>query len=318
MRLLILGAAGVLGSATAREAIRKDHEVHVLLRPSAEAARLSDCEGMLAQHRIDLEDSAGVQELLTGLRPHAIVHAAFSRGHPQSAAAREDMLKRGLGASFGLLEALRAAKFDGALVYLGSMASYGPAPEPHHPTHLLQPTSFRGMVKAAESLMFGQFARESQRIVTELRVSSAYGPWQHRTGILSHLVAAALMDKRVQLTKQPVFRDWVYMEDVADACLHACRCDTPGGRIFNVCSGTLTSTHAAAQVLEKLTGRRLIGDGFYSGMDDYGDSQPVGALPRPEDGFPWRPTHDLQSGLEAYWSWATSRTGRSYLLQDRS
>jgi hypothetical protein len=35
---------------------------------------------------------------------------------------------------------------------------------------------------------------------------------------------------------------------------------------------------------------------------------------KPEEGFTWQARYDLASGLKAYWAWATSESGRRYLL----
>ena len=54
MRLLVLGAGGVIGSAVARGSVRHGHDVHGLLRPGTSAERLVACNETITCHRLDL------------------------------------------------------------------------------------------------------------------------------------------------------------------------------------------------------------------------------------------------------------------------
>jgi nucleoside-diphosphate-sugar epimerase len=314
MRLLVLGAGGVIGSAVARASVRHGHDVHGLLRPGTSAERLVACNETIACHRHDLEDVAALTALIERVEPQAIVHAAFPAGHARSHETRLQMLQHGLTGSLSLLEALSRARSRANLVYLGSAISYGATGIPHHPSHRLQPGAFRGVVKAAESLMIGEYGRETGSSVTELRLFSVYGPWEQREKLLPRLFAAALSGARVPLTAEPRLRDWVYLDDVVDACLRACERTASRVAIFNVCSGRLYSNHEVARAVESISAREVIGVAPYPDPDMYGDPRPLGVPPKPEEGFTWQARYDLASGLKAYWAWATSESGRRYLL----
>lgn len=315
MRLLVLGVGGVIGSAVARASVGRGHDVHGLLRPSTSGERLDACNDIVTCHRHDLEDVAALSALIERTEPQAIVHAAFPGGHARTHETRLQMLQHGLIGSLSLLEALSRARSRANLVYLGSAISYGTTGMPHHPSHRLQPGAFRGVVKAAESLMIGQYGRETGASLTELRLFSVYGPWEQREKLLPRLFAAALSGGRVPLSAEPRLRDWVYLDDVVAACLSACERTAPGMAIFNVCSGRLYSNHEVARAVESISGREVIGAAMYPDPDAYGDPQPLGVPPKPEEGFIWRAQHDLESGLKAYWAWAISEAGRRYLLQ---
>jgi nucleoside-diphosphate-sugar epimerase len=257
MRLLVLGAGGVIGSAVARESVRRGHDVHGLLRPSTSTERLDACNEPITHHRHDLEDVAALVALIARVEPQAIVHAAFPAGHARTYETRLQMLQHGLIGTLSLLEALSRARSRVSLVYLGSAISYGTTGMPHHPSDRLQPGAFRGVVKAAESLMIGQYGRETGSSITELRLFSVYGPWEQREKLLPRLFAAALSGARVPLSAEPRLRDWVYLDDVVDACLGACERTAPGvaqPRIFvetNVV-GTVTLLETACRYWHSL------------------------------------------------------------------
>ena len=61
MRLLVLGAGGVIGSAVVREGVRRGHDVHGLLHPRTSVERLDGCNEAVVCHRHDLEDVAATE-----------------------------------------------------------------------------------------------------------------------------------------------------------------------------------------------------------------------------------------------------------------
>ena len=195
MRLLVLGAGGVIGSAVARESVRRGHDVHGLLRPSTSTERLDACNEPITHHRHDLEDVAALAVLIARSNRR---RSSMQRFRPDTRVlqTRLQMLQHGLIGTLSLLEALSRARSRVSLVYLGSAISYGTTGMPHHPSDRLQPGAFRGVVKAAESLMIGQYGRETGSSITELRLFSVYGPWEQRKKLLPRLFAAALVRPR--------------------------------------------------------------------------------------------------------------------------
>ena len=314
MSVLVLGAAGMVGSAVVREAVRCNLEVHALVRPGTETSRLNRCLDSIALHWHDLNDGNALHDVLDEVAPNVIVQAAFpSISAPRDPTSRRHFLQ-GLDFTTSLLEAMRATEFDGRLVLPGSAMCYGPSATLHRVSDPLQPSSFRGAVKAAESLLGAQFARETNTAVTELRIFTAYGPWEQPDRLLPSLFAAALTGGRVRLTAGSHLRDWVYVEDVARAFIMAGERSTAGPEVFNVCSGQLYGTHEVARMVEAATGRALISHRIYHKADQYGDPSPRGIPSGRDDSFPWAPEYGLEAGLRAQWEWAQSEAGRAWLL----
>lgn len=314
MSVLVLGAAGMVGSAVVREALSRGLEVHALVRPGSDRVRLGGCLDSIALHRHDLDDGNALRYVLDDVAPEFIVQTAFpSISTPRDAGSRRELM-RGLDITLKLLEAIRETGFDGRLVLSGSAMCYGPSDRPHGVSDPLRPSSFRGVVKSAESLLAAQYARETNTAVTELRIFTAYGPWEQPGRLLPSLFAAALTGARVPLTASSYVRDWVYIADVARACIMAGERTAAGHEIFNICSGELYGTHEVASMVEAVTGKELISHELYPKQDQYGDPYPCGVPPDPDGDLAWVPKHDLESGLRAQWSWAKSTAGRAWLL----
>jgi nucleoside-diphosphate-sugar epimerase len=191
--------------------------------------------------------------------------------------------------------------------------AYGQGGAPRQTDAPLRPQTFRGAVKAAESLLAAQLADQWRLALTELRVFCAYGPYEQRDRFFPRLLRAALTGERVSLPLRPGRRDWIHYEDIARACVATAAPWAGGARVFNACSGVLQDTHAAAALLERISGRRLVADTPYAVEDRYGDVEP-GVLPDAAQGLDWSPRIGLAEGLEQCWRWAQSPEGRAYLL----
>lgn len=312
MRIVVLGAGGVIGAAVARRAIDRDYEVHAVVRPATSLARLAPCAERIGLHRFALGDTAALSGLLSQVRPDAIVNAVRVRG-PHDAAPQMEAPAHSISTTLSLLNALRDVAYPGALVALGSAMAYGASNIPLAPVVALRPTTFTGVLKAFDSILLGQFARETGTPTSELRVFSAYGPWDNPDRLILRLLAAALGGEKVPLTPEPTRRDWIHLDDVAEACLIACAPRHAGFAARNVCTGRTRTNHEAARIMEAISGRDLSAPTAYEAPDRYGMDDPVAIPSGPGDGFDWSPRLDLEQGLRAAWDWARTREGRAYI-----
>ncbi|MGH8516020.1 MAG: NAD-dependent epimerase/dehydratase family protein [Panacagrimonas sp.] len=316
MRILVLGAAGVIGSAVVRQAMRDGHETHALVRGDATPERLAPVSAEARIHRLDLRDRAGLTHLVAELAPDAIVQAAFPPVWGRDPSSRERLLAEGLGLSAVLSEALRARRYVGTLVQLGSATVYGPTHGAHDPHDRLAPNTFRGVIKAAEGLLLAQCATEIGFRLAELRVFTAYGPWEQRGRLVPSLMCAALTASPISLTARPHARDWIHVDDVASACLVAARSASHAHAVHNLCTGRIVDTHQLALEAERITGCTLVRDHAYADRDAYGNENPLGVPPTDRASFDWTPRYSLTDGLAQTWEWARSAAGRRYLLAE--
>ena len=312
MRVLILGGGGALGSAIARYALNRGLETHVLVRETTDLTRLG-ADPAVAVHRRDLGNSRELAALVRSLTPQLIANAAFPSGHPEDDEARRGLLLGMTNNLLSLFNGLRDAEFQGHLVLLGSAMSYGTGGALLRTTDSLRPQTFRGAVKAAESGLAAQMASQFGIALTELRVFTGYGPFEQRERLVAQLLRAALTGTRVRLTKLAFQRDWVYYDDIARACIAAADSSTGKARVFNICTGHVTSTHRVAAILERIVGHELIAEEPYEAGDRYGDIG-TGVGPSSDDGLDWQPAVSLEEGLDASWTWALSPVGTAYLL----
>lgn len=312
MRVLILGGGGAIGSAIARHADAAGHEVHVGLRRASSRARLA-VQPSIRCHDVDVREAASVQRALEQVRPDWLVMAALSAGHAAHDDSRRELLHGMCDGVLSVMQAARESDFHGTLTWIGSAMSYGQGGAPRLANAPMRPQTFRGAVKAAESLLVAQLAAEASIAVGEVRVFTGYGPYEQRERFVSSLLRAGLTGGRVRLAPNPARRDWIHYDDIAGLCLATTALPPGLPRVFNACSGALADTRTVATLLEEIVGQTLIADEPYDKPEAYGDAEP-GVRPDASEGLEWTPRHTLAEGLAHAWEWANTPAGRDYLL----
>jgi dolichol-phosphate mannosyltransferase len=191
-----------------------------------------------------------------------------------------------------------------AVVNAGSSSEYGLMDHPPHEGELPRPNSAYAVAKCAATLLCGSLARERQQAITTLRLYSAYGPWEEPGRLMPTLVLHGLSGTLPPLADPAIARDFVFVEDVAEAFLLAAAAAQPGAaEVFNVGSGRQTSLGALAETSRALFGIRQ--------QPDWGRFPPRGwdtdvwvADPRAiAEALGWRADSALEVGLEATARW---------------
>ncbi|MFZ1288053.1 MAG: NAD-dependent epimerase/dehydratase family protein [Candidatus Phosphoribacter sp.] len=168
------------------------------------------------------------------------------------------------------------------------------------------PTSVYGATKLAQEHILSAWALSQQVPLTVLRLQNVYGPGQSLTNSYTGIVT--LFSRWAKSGKEiPVFedgqivRDFVYIDDVAEAVARGLGAPTPGLRILDVGSGVPTTIHGLATHLALVhaapapvvTGQFRDGD-IRHGVADL-------AVTRRELGF--EPKTDLATGLSRLQTW---------------
>lgn len=315
MRLMVLGARGFVGAAVARRAVAKGWTVGAAARASTSPWRLAGAAPGLEHLEADLADAGALRLLIEGWRPDAVVQSAFVAGHGgDSPTAGADYFRRGLAPSLALAEALAAARFRGVLVHAGSAMAFGAAGRAHRAGDALAPGTPRGLVKACCTLAHEQAARAVGFRLCELFIYTVYGPREQRGRLVPTLLRSALGGPETTLAATAAPRNWIHVDDVADACLAAAERAPDGcSRALVGAADGVRDTHEIARLLEKISGRSLIASARREMTDRYGDAD-LALDPEPARALlGWSPRHSPETGLRDSWDWAQSPEGRAWL-----
>jgi nucleoside-diphosphate-sugar epimerase len=292
MKILITGAGGFLGAATARAALAAGDEVVCLAR-GAPPPRLQELRGKVKPLRIDMADEAAVRTALAAERPDAVVHSAWA-GLTAGARAGRDQIDGNLLATCRLAAAAAdagVAKFVG----IGSQAEYGRLERRVVESDLPQPNSMYGAAKLAAFHLAGETARAAGMRFAWLRLFAAYGPGDNPDWLIPSLIRRMLAGERPQTTLGTQKWDYLYIDDAAEGVLAAVHGDAAGA--FNLSSDDPVPVRTVVETIRDLAAPGLE---LAFGEIPFGPNQIMlmhGANGRLREATGWQPRTALRDGL---------------------
>jgi nucleoside-diphosphate-sugar epimerase len=295
----VSGASGFVGSHVVRRLLREGTRVTALSRPDSDPWRIADLLD-------DVEVAPlGDPRSLRGVE--VVFHVGAAGVRP--AGNQDDLV---LEANVLGTQRLLAAALDAGVervVYCGSCFEYGEG------TQLVEdapprPRTAYAASKAAARFVAEAFSRRHGLPVVSLFLFTAYGPFEPAYRLVPAAIAAALDGRPLELTSGKQTRDFVHVEDAADAFLAAVAVDVEPCESFNVCSGTETPVRELAQTVVEEVGSNV--------------ELRLGALPHREDeiwhlsGDPsraaarlgWRAKTPLRDGLASTIEWFAAERDR--------
>lgn len=254
-RALVTGAAGFVGCHVVRALVADGWRVAGVIRPGGDAWRSAALPREAEIVELDLgEDGSGVERLLHGFAPNLVVNAAARGAYAERdpvAGVRDDLL--------GLAHLLAALPASGCrLVALGGSLELAASDRPLGNDAPLGPASSRGTWRAAASLLVLDEARARGLEAGVLRPFTIYGPWEPQQRLVPKAIDAALRGLPLPLTAPPwPTHDYVFVEDVAEACLAAAASPAFPGAAWNVCSGRAVGDDELVDQIELVTGLEI-------------------------------------------------------------
>jgi UDP-glucose 4-epimerase len=247
-RVLMTGGSGFIGANLLRRLLYDGHEVHLLLRRQYTHWRLIGISGNVYKHFID--HPRVLSELLTLIKPNWVFNlAAYGAYSWQSDA--EQMFTTNLFSTKSLIEACLDFGFE-SFVQIGSSSEYGIKDHAPMENEWLEPNSLYALTKALASMYCKYVAKKQLAHIPILRLYSVYGPFEDPNRLLPTVITQGLCGKLPLLADPNTARDFIYVDDVVDACIKAATTRTcEWGPIYNIGSGEQTTLAKVASVAAK-------------------------------------------------------------------
>ena len=301
--VLITGAGGFVGANLTRSLLSRGCKVSILVRPSTNLWRLQDIAEQITFYQGNLLDADFIKTSLAQARPEILYHVAFPGGHAAEEKTRIDMLSTGLLSTHHLLYAARENGVE-RFVQIGSSTEYGLRDHAHKESDLPAPISIRGVSKAATTLLCRQFAHEFNYPVHVLRLYTVYGPWEQTKRLVPQLCRAALTETPISLTPPGLVHDWVYVDDVVEACIKTVETEIAPGEIFNIGSGIQTANERIVEHIEEIAGIRFKVNEKPFAPRKLDTAQWQADISKAGQMLGWQPSTSLHAGLAstfAFW-----------------
>jgi UDP-glucose 4-epimerase len=241
--VLVTGGAGFIGSHVVDHLVRDGHVVAVV--DDLSTGLRENVNARASLHVCDIR-SPDLRGIVREVRPRAIVHLAAQAAVPRSVEDPQFDASVNILGTINLLEAGRAAGTERVVYVSTGGAAYGdtpvlPTPE-DHPVRAISPY---GVSKVTAERYLECWTALAPMTGVSLRLANVYGPRQRaegEAGVVAIFAQRLLSGKRCTIHgdgKQT--RDYVYVDDVAEAALAALACDVTG--VVNVATGRETSVN---------------------------------------------------------------------------
>ena len=347
MKILVTGGAGFIGSAVVRLAIARGHQV-VNVDALTYAACL-DNVASVADHpnyafeQVDIRGRAGLDAVFAKHTPDAVMHLAAESHVDRSIDGPADFIETNINGTFNMLEAARnywqaqgrpdTFRFHHISTdeVFGSLGPTGMFTE----TTPYDPRSPYSASKASSDHLVRAWHETYGLQVVLTNCSNNYGPYHFPEKLIPVVILNALAGKPL-----PIYgdggniRDWLYVEDHADALLLAL---TKGavGRSYNIGGENertnLELVKTLCGILDRLRPRD---GGSYADLITFVTDRPGHDAryaidpARIRDELGWRPSVTVEEGLEktvqwyldneSWWQPLLNRTGVGQRLGTKS
>jgi dTDP-L-rhamnose 4-epimerase len=314
-------------------------QIHALpVRPSA-------LNSAVEFHRADVTVSAEWDAILAMTRPRVIVHLAAETGTGQSLTEASRHAHENVVGSAVMLDALsRHNQVPEQIVLPSSRAIYGegawqrPGGQRFYPGQRARgqlergewdfpaaeplpfvagdteprPTSIYGATKLAQEHILETWTLANGVKLTICRLQNVYGPGQSLinsyTGILTLFARLAREGKSIPLYEDGLMRrDFVYIDDIADALLAAIDIAPSGATRFDVGTGETDTIRHVAEIIARRSGAP---EPHVCGAYRHGDvrhaSCDISATMRE---LSWTPQWPVERGLDSLCTWIDGQLG---------
>ena len=241
-RVLLTGGLGFIGSNLARRLAELGADILIIdsLLPDY-GGNLFNIAGIEDRVRVNIADIRQGTTMNYLVRDRDVIfNLAGQVSHIDSMRDPHTDLEINCRSQLTILEACRQHNPRTKVVFAGTRQIYGRAERlPVDETHLVKPTDINGINKAAGEYYHMVYNNVFGVRTCSLRLTNVYGPRQlirhNRQGFIGWFIRIALEGGEVHVFGDgSQIRDFVYVDDVADAFLRAGASDATNGDVFNV------------------------------------------------------------------------------------
>ena len=324
MKILVTGGAGFIGSAVIRLAIPRGHDV-VNVDALTYAACLDNVASvadspLYAFEQADIRERAALDRIFAAHQPDMVMHLAAESHVDRSIDAPSDFIDTNITGTFNMLEAARKfwearGKPDGfRFHHISTDEVFGSLPP--NPSVLFtentpyDPRSPYSASKASSDHLVRSWHETYGLPVVLTNCSNNYGPYHFPEKLIPVVILNALARRPLPIYGDGSnIRDWLYVEDHADALLCVLEKGTVG-RSYNIGGENERTNLELVQTICSILDRQQPSDeGSYADLitfvaDRPGHDARYAIDPtRIKEELGWRPSVTVEEGLERTVTW---------------
>ena len=261
-RVMITGGLGFIGSNLARQLLELGARVLLVdsLIPDY-GGNLFNIDGIADRVQVNIADVRQQSTMNYLVQDRDVIfNLAGQVSHIDSMRDPYSDLEINCRSQLTVLEACRNHNPGVKVVFAGTRQVYGrPDSLPVNESHLVRPTDVNGINKAAGEYYHLVYNNVFGVRACSLRLTNVFGPRQlikhNRQGFIGWFIRLAIEDRVIHVYGDGhQLRDFVYVDDAADAFLRAGAADRCNGEVFNVGGDTPFSHRELTALLVEVAG----------------------------------------------------------------
>lgn len=281
-RVVITGSGGFIGSnlvpkiAARHKVVALTHDQYDLLRPESFSDQLKNVD--------------------------VVIHLAGLAGVYYSISNPAEVISKNLAMCVNLLEVLRIGDQHPLFIFASTDRIYG-QPNP------VEPYTASKMIGETAIKIYGRLYNIPYVI---LRLDAAYGPNQPRRMFLADVIQKMIANDKIMVGNLDAYRNFIHVEDVADALLRATNSSSRAwNRIYDISGRECVSLKQALIILKKIVEKKLNKKikmkvdskllARHAQTEIYRPFRP--AINQSAKYLGWRPKFNLKSGLADTIDW---------------
>lgn len=321
MKILVTGGAGFIGSAVVRHAVRAGHSV-VNVDALTYAANLANVapvanSPLYVFEQVDIRNRAELDRLFAEYQPDAVMHLAAESHVDRSIDGPGDFIETNITGTFNMLEAARAywvrkgKPEDFRFHHISTDEVYGTLGETGQFTEETPyaPNSPYSASKAASDHLVRAWHETYGLPVLVTNCSNNYGPYHFPEKLIPVVILKALAGEPIPVYgKGENVRDWLYVEDHADALLTVVE-KGEVGRTYNIGGENERTNIALVRTICEILDVKRPKAAPYAEQITFVADRPGHDLryaidpTRIREELGWRPSVTVEEGLERTVQW---------------
>jgi len=303
MKVLITGGYGFIGSHVVDRFYKEGYEVYII--DDFSAGRRENVACKHKSYNLSVEDAA-CEEVFRSFPFDVVVHlAAQASVHASIKDPKADVKSNVLGLvnMLALAEKYKASKF----LFASTAAVYGARDKvPLTEADVANPISPYGMSKWTGESYCAKWKELYGLDTVSFRFSNVYGPRQGsegEAGVIAKFHSCLLSGRLLEIFGDgEQTRDFIYVEDVADALFRASHSDLTG--VHNLSTNTETSVNTLASTLISLHGK---GGVVYQPKREGDIHRSSLSNEKLRNHLDWAPVYNLEEGLKRTYAYFKSQ-----------
>lgn len=298
-KILVTGAAGLIGSAVARSLQERGNEVVAIDRVGS---RIGD----VVIQQCDLNDIHHLHAV-TGSGLSGVVHCGAFSGPMVARDNPYAMVQVNIVGTANVLELARIYKAQ-RFVFCSSTSAYGhTTPGPVSEDSVMKPESLYGASKVASEQMVSAYARQYGVDGLSLRLSWVYGPRRTTDCVIRTMLTDAIAGRPTKIGFGADFhRQFIYVRDASDAVVKALDTRALSRTTYNITGGSRVTLQEVASIVKKLYPSADIHlDPGPDPVDEFQEAFDIRAAARDLE---FVPQYRLEDGIREYAGWLEETT----------